>query len=201
MWKSWKTEIIGAIKLVIVVAIVAVLVNWIRTPILLRAAEQGTISHARARITRGVNLIDPWRHKGWPEVGVQPVDGSPGPGPGPTQPDSQIWTIDVFKAKELFDAGDCIFFDARGAQYYEEGHIAGANNWPFDMFDSYHSQYADTVADADCIVAYCSGGSCDESNTLAVSLFAEGYREIYLFEGGMEAWEYMGYPTNVGSEP
>ena len=203
MWKYWKADILRAIVLALVIAVLGVLINWLRTPVFNAMASGGRISHARARQVVGVSLVDDWRHKGWPEVALDGDGNGSANGTGQPEADYQVQVIpiDVFRAKEMFDEGDCIFYDAREQEYYEESHIAGAYNWPADYFDMYFERYEDSITHDDCIVVYCIGGTCDESYHLGISLSSEGFRNVYLFEGGMEIWEFSGYPINEGPEP
>ncbi len=210
MWDSWKNDIKRAIWLVVVVAIAGILINWVRTPLLVASARQGNMTNATAYKLSGVPLIDDWEHKGWPQVAqVDEENGEEdenGEGNGdeenglPPDVEPQIWPVDIYTIKEFFDEGDCTFYDARDPEYYEEGHITGAIIWPSDDFDINYLTFTEEMARGDCIVIYCSGGSCDESYHLAQSLVLEGFYQVYLFEGGMEEWELYGYPVTTGTE-
>jgi len=213
MWKCWKNDIIRAFWLIIIVSAVALVLNQVRTPILNAAAENGRISDASAERLGGVNIIDSWWHKGWPRVAqrdTEPADNGNGEEENPQAstyqvdvprgPEGQVWLVDLYQAKTLYDSGECIFFDARESEYYEEGHIADSFNWPYEHFDRYYDQYIEITRD-DCIVIYCIGGACDESYQLGTSLVIEGFQEVYLFEGGMEAWEQAEFPVTYGPEP
>lgn len=202
MWEYWKKDIVRAVILAVIISIVSLLINWIRTPIFNAMAESDYISRARARELKGVNLIDDWQHEGWPEVARGGENGAPSNGEEPDDGGPvQVTRIDIFEAKEMYDSGECIFFDAREVEYYEEAHIAEAYNWPSDYFDMYYEIHEDKISRDSCIVVYCIGGACDESYHLGISLSVEGFRNVYLFEGGMEAWEYSGYPVSEGSKP
>jgi rhodanese-related sulfurtransferase len=204
MWEYWKKDITRAIVIAIIVAIAGIIINWVRTPVFNVMAANGTISRARARELKGLNLIDNWAHEGWPEVSRNtPVENGELDGQEPAEngPVDYVTPIDTFEAKEMYDSGDCIFFDARGQEYYEEGHIAGAYNWPSDMFDMYYEIHKDKINPDDCIVVYCIGGACDESYHLGISLSVEGYTNVYLYEGGIQEWEFSGFPVNEGPEP
>ena len=203
MWLEWKADILRAVLMVLIVAIAGVFINWVRTPLVNAGVERGIISRARGENLRGVKLIDSWEHRGWPRVGRLPSEPGDGGEPGPEEPERepQVWEIGLLETKELYDSGECVFFDARDAEYYEEGHISGALNWPYSQYERYYDRYASTVGLDRCVVAYCIGGACDESYHLAEDLLATGYREVYLYVGGMEEWQVMGYPVSAGPEP
>ena len=42
------------------------------------------------------------------------------------------------------------------------------------------------------IVVYCSGPTCPQSRAAAEKLFALGFTDVRLFEGGLEAWKAAG---------
>ena len=99
-----------------------------------------------------------------------------------------------------------VFIDARDEEQYREGHIPGAL-----QFDSYHpDRYLDDILevalDAETVVFYCAGGDCEDSLlavqylTLEIDTPLDPYK-VYLFEGGVEAWEAAGYQLVQGSEP
>ena len=198
---SFKQELRRAVYLVIIVALVAIVANWIRTPVVNALAENGSMSGATAFNLGGVRLVDNWSHEGWPMVAKnEPVDdqtdddGGNEPDPSDDTQNTkipQVVPIDLFAAEALFEEGECIFIDARHPEYYEEGHIPGAYNWPVDEFDEYYDQFMDLLDPDDCVVVYCSGGACDESNALGQDLIIEGFTDVKLFTGGIEEWELI----------
>jgi len=195
MGQSWPRDILKAIWLVVIALAVGLGVNAVRTPVLGVAADRGMMSHARAKDLSGLRLIDDWRNKGWD---VTPVQVST----QVTEP-TTIWpvSIDTLTAKQFFDEGECIFLDARPPDEYEGEHILGALNWPADEFDAYYDVRSTEAPKDSCVVAYCNGGSCDESNHLAQSLVIEGWKEVYLYTEGMDEWKIAGYPVATGPEP
>ena len=99
------------------------------------------------------------------------------------------------KAKYLFDEKSAVFIDARDSEDYELGHIENAVNIPFDYYD----EYMDTI-DAlnydDVFIIYCSGGECSLSLDLADVFFTDkAFENVFVFEGGLPAWQDAGYPT------
>jgi rhodanese-related sulfurtransferase len=38
------------------------------------------------------------------------------------------------------------------------------------------------------LVVYCSGESCHDSRDLALRLQGQGFRDLFLYRGGMEDW-------------
>ena len=98
-------------------------------------------------------------------------------------------------SKFFFDNKKAIFVDAREPEEFELGHIAGAINIPFDYYD----EYMDTINVLkydDVFIIYCSGGECSLSLDLADVFFGENaFENVFVFEGGLPAWEDAGYPV------
>ena len=202
----WKTHVVNAILLALIASALGIVMNQVRTPILNAAAESGLISKASSKRFAGVNLIDNWSHGGWPEgkrieLPSEPSDSVTTSTVEPEPHMEQYWVISLYSARKLFDEGDCIFLDARSPEEYAEEHIEGALNWPSDQFQAYFLSNVEKVPKEKCVVVYCSGGTCDESHHLALSLVAEGWQEVYLYEGGITEWAEMNYPTKEGNEP
>jgi rhodanese-related sulfurtransferase len=190
MENSLKSDLQKAIILLVIIIIAALIINWLRTPVLFAMAERGIISRAKAGLLQGVPLIYNWEAERFPV---------------PTEPDgpelAEIKEIDVDTAKQYYDEGGYLFLDAREPDLYEEGHIAGAVNWSFDEFDLYHERYRDRITTDMPVVCYCISETCDESYILAQSLIYEYYQEVYIFSEGLDEWEFRGYPVSVGVDP
>ena len=107
--------------------------------------------------------------------------------------------IDV--AQKFHAAGAALFLDARSAQEYAEGHIAGALNLPFD--DVFKTPALAKAVDPKgrVIITYCGGGDCDLSRSLAFALIDAGFRKVLVFTGGIPAWTSAGKPVHKGAQP
>lgn len=107
------------------------------------------------------------------------------------------WFLDTLKAKEKWDQG-VIFVDARAADFFYAGHIAGAISLPVMEFDAVFVGVKDRLPSPDEeIVCYCSGFGCEESTMLAEKLTEKGYRRVYVYEGGWPEWSEEGLPMEV----
>ena len=53
----------------------------------------------------------------------------------------------------------------------------------------------------DVIVAYCSGGECQDSIRLAEKLAMAGFYNIYVYKEGFPDWQKKGRPIDRGLEP
>lgn len=106
--------------------------------------------------------------------------------------------IKIDKAYKLFKQG-VKFIDARMPEEYNEGHIKGAINIPFDGDESYR-EVLKTINKDEVLVTYCSGTECDLSILLGDELFEKGYKKVYIFFGGWNDWIDKGYPISKGLE-
>jgi rhodanese-related sulfurtransferase len=210
MHKSGKNDFLRAIILLFAIAIVAIILNWIRTPVLFAMSDQGRITRAKAHRMEGVWFFDDWTHGGWPQVASQnsqdenggyEVNSQDPTRTGENLEMQEIIEVDLETAKKYFDEGEIQFLDARESEAYEEAHIPGALDWPYDQFDTYLEKYKDEITRETPVLCYCNGETCDDSFVLAESLMYEYYQKVYLFKGGIEEWQSWGYPVNTGAEP
>ena len=100
--------------------------------------------------------------------------------------------VTLAQAKSLFDKG-VLFVDARGDEYFADGHIQNAWNSGFFMelmfkLDSLQSR-------DDGVVLYCSDDDCGSSEQLANDLYNEGFTKLFVFKGGWLEWNESGYPV------
>ena len=103
----------------------------------------------------------------------------------------RLLAISLEQALDLYQKGT-VFVDAREPEYYQEGHIRGAWNFPFFLelvfkLDSLQGKDAP-------LVIYCSGNECGSSEDLAYELQGEGFSNLLVFRGGWTAWNSSGHP-------
>ena len=97
--------------------------------------------------------------------------------------------------KYFFDNKKAVFVDARESEEFGVSHIAGAINIPFDYYDEYMDTI-DALKYDDVFIIYCGGGECSLSLDLADVLFSnKAFENVFVFEGGLPAWQDAGYPT------
>ncbi len=102
--------------------------------------------------------------------------------------------ISLAEMKRLFDEGTAIILDARDAAEYEQGHIPGAINIPYDRIPEYFDVLQSQVPMDAHVVCYCRSVTCDFSDQLATELKIIGYQNVSVFSGGWDAWTTAGYP-------
>jgi rhodanese-related sulfurtransferase len=101
--------------------------------------------------------------------------------------------ISLAEMKRIFDEGTAILLDARDASEYEQGHIPGAINIPYDRIPEYFDVLNSQVPMDAQVVCYCRSVTCDFSDQLATELKVMGYQNVSVFSGGWEQWTTAGY--------
>lgn len=105
--------------------------------------------------------------------------------------------IPIERVRALSEAGKIILVDARGEHEFQEGHIPGAINIPYEKFVDYYENLMDYVPMDANVVCYCRSVTCDLSDNLAQELRLAGYERVLLFRGGWEDWTKAGYPVKT----
>ncbi len=111
-------------------------------------------------------------------------------GPASTAPvgASEVPRVTAEELKKRLDDGeDILVIDARiGSRQYDLQHVPGAIKNP---------RRFDDVAREQAIVAYCSSEGEVDSASLASRLYAEGFTNVSVLEGGLSAWTEADYPV------
>jgi len=99
-----------------------------------------------------------------------------------------ITFISLQEAEELFASQQAVFIDSRPEKDYQQGHIVGALNVPFD--DPRREEILSQLnfAPEQTLVVYCDGNDCRSSVELAKMLDAHGFQSIKVFFGGWLEW-------------
>ena len=100
-------------------------------------------------------------------------------------------------AYNLYLDGEAIFLDARDPFEYEEGHIKGAVNLPFDWMEEYWEDVRPLLNPDKEIIAYCGGIDCELSLFLARDLKYQGFEKSYIFFRGWQIWNEAGLPVEI----
>lgn len=101
-------------------------------------------------------------------------------------------------AHALLDDPGTLFVDARSAQDFEAGHIAGALHVPMDSGTVSDQQLA-PLRGARTIITYCdTHGGCTRSVTLAGLLVASGLHDVRVLQDGIVGWNARSFPAEAG---
>ena len=82
-------------------------------------------------------------------------------------------------------------------QYYNDAHIVGSENVPFDNFEkTVQAHFNDgSWNTSDRFVIYCANYQCSASSEAAKFLKSLQATDVAVYEGGMAEWKQKGYPT------
>ncbi len=103
--------------------------------------------------------------------------------------------VSLAEMKRIFDTGTAYIIDARDPWEYDQGHIPGAINIPYDRLPEYLDMLSSEVPMDGEVIVYCRGPECDFSDQLATELKILGYQNVRVFTGGWEQWTAAGYPV------
>ena len=98
------------------------------------------------------------------------------------------------------DQPGTVLLDARSAEEYELGHVAGALSLPLDAFDAAYPKISAGLKQAQMIIIYCSGGSCGTSEEVAKKLTEKGIKNLAIDTDGLPGWMRAKLPIKSGQE-
>jgi rhodanese-related sulfurtransferase len=94
----------------------------------------------------------------------------------------------------LVNRDNALVVDLRPIAEFEKGHIAGAKNVQPSQFDPEHKQLA--AARALPVVLVCKAGQ--SAGAAAKRLKQAGFEQVYVLEGGIQAWQQADLPLARG---
>lgn len=109
-----------------------------------------------------------------------------------------ITLVTTPQAVDYFRRGTHVFLDARHEADYQKARIPGAFSLPFDAMEEKAGDVQLLLSPSQPVVTYCSGKNCDESFLLTVELRKQGFTNVVLYAGGMDAWIASGHPAERG---
>lgn len=80
-----------------------------------------------------------------------------------------------------------VLIDARLPREYQDGHIPGAINIPFELIGSY-LENLENLPKEKWIVTYCEGPPCDKAELLALEVFNMEFDKVAYYEAGLDDW-------------
>jgi len=103
--------------------------------------------------------------------------------------------VSLADAEGMYYAHSAIFLDARSPRLYDEGHIQGALNLPWEELDA---RFVETLRDfpvETTFIAYCDGEGCSLSRELAMAMLERGYNEVRVLVNGWTLWQAGNLPV------
>jgi len=103
----------------------------------------------------------------------------------PSRP--SIASVNVEEVHQL--GGPILWIDARSEKEYQAGHIPEALWLNEANFEVGLDSLLDRWSPENVLIVYCGSKACDDSQHLATRLKASGFTNVYVLEGGWEAWQ------------
>ena len=97
--------------------------------------------------------------------------------------------------KYYFDNFNTVIIDARDQGQYDELHIEGSVNIPYNYYEDYDILY--DLPPEDIYIVYCNGGDCSLSLDLAYVMYDEfDFETVFVYEEGLPFWEDHNYKVS-----
>ncbi len=109
---------------------------------------------------------------------------------------TSIMFITLGEAEGLFLEGEALFIDSRPKEAFQEAHILGAVNIPFEEYKKEKALDLIFLPPEGTVVVYCDGSECNSSVELAKVLHKKGLLDIRIFFGGWIEWTAEGLPVS-----
>ncbi len=104
--------------------------------------------------------------------------------------------ISTEEVKNSLDNPAIFIIDARADEAFNNGHISGALNVPYDRFTDFYDFLLVTIPmEATTVICYCWSPTCDFSDQLAQELRFMGYTNVLIYREGWDAWQEAGYSS------
>ena len=97
--------------------------------------------------------------------------------------------IDAVEARKLVDAG-ALLIDVREDHEYDDENIPGARNEPLSRIAGAE------ITGVPVVVFHCKSGARTRMNARALAQLTDA--EVYILDGGIEAWKAAGFPVQRG---
>jgi len=109
----------------------------------------------------------------------------------PEETEETVVEVEPERARELVEQrAGLLVLDIRTPEEFQEGHIAGAKHVDY-YGDGFEQKLQELEKDRPVLVHCASGGRSAQTRDLMRSL---GFKKVYHFGGGMNAWKDAGYP-------
>ena len=104
-----------------------------------------------------------------------------------------MFTLSTDDLREmLIDGPNFLLINTLDEEYFDETQFGGAINVP--QSSGYFVERVEQLSarKRQPVVVYCASQDCDSSTRAAEKLNAAGFSEVYVYEGGAQAWQQAG---------
>ncbi|WP_084185120.1 rhodanese-like domain-containing protein [Desulfonatronum thiodismutans] len=103
--------------------------------------------------------------------------------------------IDVAWARLKHESQGALFLDARPTEFFNQSHIAGAENLPLNLFDFVYSMRFAMLDPEKDVIVYGRNISRRYDEQVAAKLKERGMVNVRVMEGGLRQWQRNGLPV------
>lgn len=103
--------------------------------------------------------------------------------------DPYISEIDIEMLLSLIESNQVILLDARSPDDFSDAHIRSAINLPLPEFETRYEQLAGLMKQSPFIVTYAGSSTPEKSYLLAGQLRKKGLMDVFVLQGGFQAWQ------------
>jgi rhodanese-related sulfurtransferase len=105
--------------------------------------------------------------------------------------------IDAETLQSLVEAEAAVLLDARPPGDFQQGYIPCATSLPISKFKETYDTVSHLLSEDKTIICYCEGFNCTDSSMLAMELYKKGFKDIFVYKGGIEEWQQLGFPMQT----
>ncbi|MDZ7724956.1 MAG: rhodanese-like domain-containing protein [candidate division KSB1 bacterium] len=103
-------------------------------------------------------------------------------------PPAQPVSVSRSDLKQMIQKDACLILDARLPDAYNDAHIPGAVNIPFERLGMVYDKIQ-TLPKEKWLITYCDSPECDLGELLADELYNLGYEYVGYYKSGIEEWK------------
>jgi rhodanese-related sulfurtransferase len=96
--------------------------------------------------------------------------------------------ITLLEAEARYLHHSALFLDARSPEIYQQAHIMGARNLPWESFEQDAEAVMADIPRDTFIIAYCDEETLSVSGDLASALASKGYKKVHVLLNGWNLW-------------
>jgi rhodanese-related sulfurtransferase len=190
--KQFLSNLAGGVAIIAAAVTIGVVHNAVR------GQSIPLVQHVQPVATAGNGGDDPAGGEAADTAGGGAADSAAGTAADSTSGSLPEGAVSLAQVRAMVDTGIGYILDARGPEAFEEGHIPGAINVPYDRLAEHYQDLTARVPLGAKVVCYCWSPTCDFSDQLATELRIMGYTNVKVFTGGWEHWQDSGLPEETG---
>ncbi len=101
---------------------------------------------------------------------------------------------EAFAKTEQMEEGKAFLVDTRGRSSFEKERCPGAVWLPYNGYRKTFKDFADKISKNATLYIYCYGSGCMLAPRVAKRLMQDGYKNVVVVKGGIEAWKKAELP-------